>query len=90
MWEGNAKFLIQLETVQRTEAKNNSRCSSPTRNKVLRAKLGLYPLKTNGDMKKLKWQYKVRNMPKKGLPAIIDRAVWEKVSKGELEQGGIT
>ena len=33
-------------------------------------------------MKKLKRQYKVRNMPKKRLPAIADRAVWEKVTKG--------
>ena len=34
-------------------------------------------------MRKLKWQYKIRNMPKERLPAIIvDRAVWEKVSKG--------
>ena len=28
------------------------------------------------------WQYKVRNAPKKRLPAIVDRAVWEKVTKG--------
>ena len=30
----------------------------------------------------MKLQYKVRNMPKKRLPAIADRAVWEKVTKG--------
>ena len=30
----------------------------------------------------MKWQHKVRNMPKKRLPAIADRAVWEKVTKG--------
>ena len=30
----------------------------------------------------MKWQYKVRNMPKKRLPAIADRAVWEKITKG--------
>ena len=34
------------------------------------------------DVRGLKWQYKVRNMPKKRLPAIADRAVWEKVTKG--------
>ena len=39
---------------------------------------------------KLKWQHKVRNMPKKRLPAIANRAAWEKVKKGrELEYGGI-
>ena len=42
----------------------------------------MYPLKTNKDVRKLRWQYKVRNMPKKRLPAIADRAVWEKVTKG--------
>ena len=30
----------------------------------------------------MKWHYNVRNMPKKRLPAIADRAVWEKVTKG--------
>ena len=45
------------------------------------------PFKTNRDMRKLKWQYKVRNMPKKSLPAIIDRAVWENISKGRIGIG---
>ena len=27
-------------------------------------------------------RYKVRNMPKQRLPAIINGAVWEKVTKG--------
>ena len=34
------------------------------------------------DVRKLKWPYKVTNMPKKRLSAIADRAVWEKVTKG--------
>ena len=34
-------------------------------------------------MRMLKWQYTLRNTPKKRLPAIADRAVWEKVTKGE-------
>ena len=42
----------------------------------------MYPLETNRNLRKLKWQYKVKNTPKKLLPAIADRAVWEKVSKG--------
>ena len=42
----------------------------------------MHPLKTNRDMRELKWQYKVRSMPKKRLPAMVDRAVWEEVSKG--------
>ena len=44
--------------------------------------MGIYPHKTNRDERMLKWQHKVRNMPKKRLPAIADRAVWEKVTKG--------
>ena len=65
-----------------TEAKNVLGCSSTTSNAVLRAELGMYPLQTNGDVRKLKWQNKVRNMPKKRLSAIADRAVWEKATKG--------
>ena len=42
----------------------------------------MYPLETNRDVRKLKWQYKVKNMPEKRLPAIVDRAVWEKITKG--------
>ena len=33
----------------------------------------------------MKWPYKVRNMPKKRLPAIADRAVWEKGTAGRAE-----
>ena len=40
----------------------------------------MYPLETNRDVRKLK--YKVKNMPEKRLPAIVDRAVWEKITKG--------
>ena len=81
VWEGNAKFVQQLETVQMTAAKNILRCSSTTRNTVLRAELGMYPLETIRDMRKLKCQYKANIMPEKRLPAIADRAVWEKITK---------
>ena len=42
----------------------------------------MHPRKTNRDVRKLKWQHKARNMPKKGMPAIADGAVWEKITKG--------
>ena len=42
----------------------------------------MHPLEAKTDARKLEWQYKVRNMPKQRLPAIADRAVWEKVTKG--------
>ena len=48
----------------------------------------MYPLETNGDARKLNWQYKVGNMPKERLPTIADRAVWEKVKKGRAGKGG--
>ena len=45
----------------------------------------MYLFRTNRDVRKLKVQYKVRSMPGKRLPAIANRAVWEKIAKGELE-----
>ena len=66
--------------------KNVLGCSNTTSNRVLRAELGMYPLKTNRGVSKLNWQYKVRNTPKKRLPALADRAVWKKVTK---ERAGI-
>ena len=70
-----------------TGAKTILRCSSITSNTVLRAELGMHPLKRNRDniyiyMRKLKWQHIVRN-----IPAIVDGAVWEKVTKGQAEIG---
>ena len=50
VWGGNTEFVKQLETVHLTAAK---RCSSTTKNAVLRAELGIYPLKTNRDVRKL-------------------------------------
>ena len=49
VWEGNAKSVKQLETVQMTAAKNVLGCPS-TRRVILqnlRAALGIYPPKTN-------------------------------------------
>lgn len=61
--------------------------SKKTSNTVLIVvELGIYPLKTNGDMGKRKRQCKVRNMPRNRLPAEIDRVVWKKVTK---RQAGI-
>ena len=70
VWEGNANFVKQLETVQMAAAKKILRCSSTTSRTVLRAELGMYPPKTIRDLRKLEWQYKVRNVPEKRLPAI--------------------
>ena len=43
VWEGNGKFVKQLERVQMTAAKNMLGCSSTTINTVLRAELGKVP-----------------------------------------------
>ena len=40
-----------------------------------------HPLEASRDVRTLKGQPKVRNMPKKRLPAIADRAVLEEVTK---------
>ena len=82
VWEGNAILVKQLETVQMSAAENILGCSSTTSNTVLTAKLGMYPLKTNRGVIKLKWQYKAKNVPQKRSPAIVDNAVWEKITKG--------
>ena len=42
VWEGNAKLVKQLETVQMTAAKKMLGCSSTTSDTVLRAELGMY------------------------------------------------
>ena len=55
------------------------------KNTVWSAELGMYPLETDKDARKLKWQYIVRNMSKKRLQTMADRAVWEKKQNGELE-----
>ena len=77
--EGSAMLVKQLEAVQMTAAKESIRVRRVI-NTALRAEPGTYPLKTDGDVRKLKWQYKVRNMPKQRLPAIADRAVSDKVT----------
>ena len=80
--EGNAKFVKQPETVQMTGAIKILGCSSTTSNIVLRSEtLGMYPLKTNRDATKLKRQYKIKNMPEKRLPIMVDNAVGEKITK---------
>ena len=48
----------------------------------IRAELGMYQLETNRDVRKLKWQYELKNMPEKRLSAIVANAVWEKITKG--------
>ena len=53
VWEGNAKFVKQLEAVQMTAAKNILVCPSTTSNTVIRAEQGMCPLKTNRDARKL-------------------------------------
>ena len=43
----------------------------------------MYPLKTSTCKRREKVEMAIqRNMSKKRLPAIADRAVWEKVAKG--------
>ena len=42
----------------------------------------MYQLETNRDARKLKWQSKVKNIPEKRLLAIVDRAVYEILTRG--------
>ena len=54
VWEGNAKLVKKLETIPMTEAKKILGCSKTASNISLRAELGMYSLKTNRDLRKLK------------------------------------
>ena len=65
-----------------TAAKKVLGCSSTASTAVLGLKLGLGPLRTKRDVRKLRGQYKLRRMPKKRLPTIANSAEWEKVMKG--------
>ena len=85
VWEGNAKLVKNLETVPMTAAKRILGCCPKTAsNTALRAELGKHSLKTNRDLKKLKWHYRVKNMQGKRLPAVVDRFVWKKRTKGKV------
>ena len=86
VWEGNKKLADKLGTVQMSAAKRILGCSKTTSNTALRAELGMYALKTNRDMRKLRWKNSVKNMQSKRLPAVVDRAVWKKVTKRQLVQ----
>ena len=71
-----------------TAAKKMLACRITTSNTILRVEPGMYPGKANRDMRRLKWKYEVRSMPKKRRcqPELIDLSVWEKVTK---ERAGI-
>ena len=47
----------------------------------------MYPLETNRDVRKLRWQYKANSVPEKRLPVMADEAVdyGRKYQMGELE-----
>ena len=66
-----------------TTAKRILGCSKTASNTALRAELGIYSLKTNRDLRKQKWHYRVKNMQRKILPAIVDRFVSKKGTKGK-------
>ena len=80
---GKREASEKLETVPMTAAKRILGCSKTASNTALRAELGIYSLKTNRDLRKLKWQHRVKNMQANRLPAIVDRFVWEKRTKGK-------
>ena len=72
----------KLETVQMAAEEKILGCSKTTSHTALIAELGMYALKTNRDTRKLRWQHGVKTMQSKRLSAVVDRAVWKKVTKG--------
>ena len=84
VWEGNAKLVKKLETVPMTAAKRKILgCSKTASDTALRAELGMYSHKSNRGLRKLKWDYRVKNMQRKRLTAIVNRFVWKKRTKGK-------
>ena len=77
-----SSYVKQVETIMMTAAKEVLGCSSTTSDIVLREDLGMCPVKTIRDGSNLKCHYQIIRMPKKLSPAIADRAVWEKITKG--------
>ena len=81
---GEREASEKLETVPMIATKRILRCSkTASNNTALRAELGIYSHKTTRDLRKLKWHYIVKNMQRKRLPAIVDRFVWKKMTKGK-------
>ena len=56
VWQGNTKMVEYLETVQITAAKKVLGCPNTTSSTVLRSGLGMHPLETIRDVRKLNWQ----------------------------------
>ena len=82
VWEGNAKLVKQLKTIQMRAAKRSTRMLKF--DEVLQQYKEQNWKSTHSkhrDVRMLKGQHKVRNMPKKRLPAIADRVVLEEVTK---------
>lgn len=75
------EVLVTARNCTDNSSKKILGCASTTSNTVLRAVLGMCPLKSV-DVRKLKWQYELWSMPKMRLPAIANSAVLEKETKG--------
>ena len=63
--EANAKFVNQVETVQMAASKTILRCAKYDGNNCVKRKTRNAPTKENRDVRKLKWKYRVQNMPEK-------------------------
>lgn len=48
---------------------------------IYREELGMYPHETNRDTRKSKWCFSARNMQRRRLPSVFDRAAWKKITK---------
>ena len=73
VWEGNKKVVKELEAAQMKAAKIILGCSKRTSNATVRAELGIRPLKSGRDERKLTLQYRMCGMGEERLP----RIAWE-------------
>ena len=67
VWEGNAKLVKQLETVQMAAAEQTLGCPSTTSNAAVRAEVGIYPPKRKKRREKVEMAIYSQVYPRKEI-----------------------
>ena len=78
VWTVNKCQSKALESIQLRACKYILGCSLTTCDEPVRADLGLQTLKSRRDFRKLKWYYRVSNLPELRLPGKLLSSKWER------------
>ena len=82
VWEGNKSQAGSLESIILDGAKVILGCSSKTCNEAVRGDTGLDTLQSRRDRAKLKWWYKLANLPEDRYPKQLFNHKWNIKSRG--------